>query len=248
MIEEISLRQIVGIIRKKMVLILILTVLAISIAAVISIYILTPTYQTSTQLLVNQEQTVDGQLTNQGIQTDLQLINTYSNIIKSPVILTQVIEQLNLDTTAKELVGSITVNSSADSQMIDIVVEHEQPATAVLLANTTAEVFESEIQNLMNVDNVKIMWPAEETENPVPVKPNLVVNMAAAGAAGLILGIGLSFILAYMDTTIKSEEDIEKYLQLPLLGIISKIAEVKAEKELSPKSLKEKRLTAYDEK
>lgn len=240
MVEEINLRKIVGILRKRILLIVILTVLAIGISGGVSYFLLTPIYQTSTQLLVNQEQTEFEQLTNQGIQTDLQLINTYSKIIKSPVILAQVIERLNLDTTVNELNEKITVESSQDSQVIDIFVEHENPQTAVSLANTTAAVFQSEIQDLMNVDNVKILWPAEETGTPVPIKPNPVLNMAAAGAAGLILGIGISFILAYMNTTIKSEEDVEDYLDLPLLAVISQIAEKKPEKETSPAAIKKK--------
>lgn len=238
MIEEINIREVVGILRNRIFLILTLTFLAIGISGIISYHFLTPIYQTSTQLLVNQEQTGGVQLTNQGIQTDLQLINTYSNIIKSPVILTKVIENLNLDSTAKELNEKITVNSTTGSQIIDIVVEHEDPEVAVRVANVTAEVFQSEIQELMKVDNVKILWPAEEVKNPVPIKPNSIINMAAAGVGGFIMSIGISFIMAYLDTTIKNEEDVEKYLKLPLLGVISPIIDTKKEKELKSKILK----------
>lgn len=240
MIEEINMRKIVGILRKRILLILTIMLFSVGLAAVISYYLLTPTYQTSTQLLVNQEQSGTVQLTNQGIQTDLQLISTYSSVIKSPLILTKVIERLNLSTTVKELNEKITVNSSQDSQIIDILVEHESSRSAVSIANTTAEVFQSEIQGLMKVDNVQILWPAEETLNPAPIKPNPLLNMIAAAAIGLIIGIGTSFILAYMDMTIKDETDVEEILELPLLGVISQFAEQKPEKEPVSTTIKEK--------
>ena len=240
MIEEINVRKIVGILRKKILLIITLVLLSVGLAAVVSYYLLTPTYQTSTQLLVNQEQSGAVQLTNQGIQTDLQLIGTYSSIIKSPLILTKVIERLDLSTTVKELNEKVTVNSSQGSQIIDILVEHESSRSAVSIANTTAEVFQSEIQGLMKVDNVQILWPAEETLNPIPINPNPILNMIAAAAIGLIIGIGASFILAYMDMTIKDETDIEEFLELPLLGVISQFAEQKPEKEPVSTTIKEK--------
>ena len=90
--ETISLQDLFKTIRKRLGLIALLTILAITIAGVISFLVLTPMYQNSTEILVNQSPSETGQLTNQNIQTDLQLINTYSGIIKSPAILDKVAE------------------------------------------------------------------------------------------------------------------------------------------------------------
>src|SRR5690606_40838490 len=85
--ETISLQDLFKTVKKRIGLIALMTILAITIAGVVSFLVLTPMYQTSTQILVNQEASEAAQLTNQNIQTDLQLINTYSVIIKSPAIL-----------------------------------------------------------------------------------------------------------------------------------------------------------------
>lgn len=223
--ETISLQDLFKTIRKRLGLIALLTILAITIAGVISFLVLTPVYQTSTEILVNQSPSETGQLTNQNIQTDLQLINTYSGIIKSPAILDQVVEEMNLDMTTDQLTSKITVSNADQSQIVNITVQDEDPAMAVEIANTTASVFENDIQELMNVDNVTILSPAVLKENPSPVAPNPMLNMAIAGVVGLMLGVGIAFLMEYLDTTMKDQQDIEDVLGLPLLGIVSPIVE-----------------------
>jgi capsular polysaccharide biosynthesis protein len=94
---------------------------------------------------------------------------------------------------------------------------------AVDIANTTAEVFQEEIQKLMNVNNVNILTPALYNPNPYPIKPDPKRNMAIAAVIGLMLGVGIAFLLEYLDTTIKNEQDIEDILDLPILGLVSPI-------------------------
>src|SRR5690606_40467252 len=106
--ETISLQDLFKTVKKRIGLIALMTLLAITIAGVVSFLVLTPMYETSTQILVNQEASEAAQLTNQNIQTDLQLINTYSVIIKSPAILDEVSSQLGLDIDRK----STRLNSS----------------------------------------------------------------------------------------------------------------------------------------
>lgn len=221
--ETISLQELFKTIRKRMTLIMTLTILAITISGVISYVFLTPIYQASTQILVNQEKVENSAFSTANIQTDLQLINTYNVIIKSSAILGKVVDELDLKTSATALNNQITVNSEQNSQVVNITVQNESPKAAVEIANTVASVFQEEVKTLMNVDNVNILAIAELPENPSPVKPNPVLNMAIAAVVGLMLGVGVAFLLQYLDTTIKSEQDIEDVLQLPILGLVSPI-------------------------
>ncbi|WP_142827193.1 YveK family protein [Planococcus soli] len=223
--ETISLQDLFKTLKKRAGLIALMTILAITIAGVVSFLVLTPMYETSTQILVNQEETEASQLTNQNIQADLQLINTYSVIIKSPAILDEVSSQLGLDMSVEQLNSKITVATAENSQVVNVSVQDEDPAVAVDIANTTAEVFESEITGLMNVDNVSILSPAVLKENPSPVAPNPMLNMAIAAVIGMMLGVGIAFLLEYLDTSIKTQQDIEEILGVPMLGIISPIKE-----------------------
>lgn len=221
--ETISLQDLFKTLRKRMSLIALMTIVAITVSGLISFIFLTPIYQASTQILVNQEKVEATQFNTQNIQADLQIINTYNVIIKSPAILSKVIDELNLDTSTTALNNQITVNSAQNSQVVNIAVEDPSPGQAVDIANTIASVFQTEIKVLMNVDNVNILAPAELPENPSPVKPNPVLNMAIAAVVGLMAGVGVAFLLEYLDTTIKTEQDLEDLLQLPMLGLISPI-------------------------
>ncbi|MBX0313276.1 YveK family protein [Planococcus glaciei] len=223
--ETISLQELFTTLKKRIGLIIGLTVLAILIAGIVSYNFLTPIYETNTQILVNQEKTDTSQMLNQNIQTDLQLINTYSVIIKSPAILDQVSEQLALGLSAEQLTNKITVTNAENSQVVNVKVQDPDPAIAVDIANTTAAVFQEEIQQLMKVDNVSILSPAVLKDNPAPVAPNPMLNMAIAAVVGLMLGVGIAFLLEYLDTSLKDEQDIEDVLGVPLLGVISPIKE-----------------------
>ncbi|WKA50226.1 Wzz/FepE/Etk N-terminal domain-containing protein [Planococcus liqunii] len=223
--ETISLQELFTTLKKRIGLIIGLTILAILIAGIVSYNFLTPIYETNTQILVNQEKTDAAQMLNQNIQTDLQLINTYSVIIKSPAILDQVSQQLDLGLSAEQLTNKITVSNAENSQVVNVAVQDPDPAIAVDIANTTSAVFQEEIQQLMKVDNVSILSPAVLKENPAPVAPNPMLNMAIAAVVGLMLGVGIAFLLEYLDTSIKNEQDIEDFLGVPLLGVISPIKE-----------------------
>ena len=228
--ETISLQELFKTIKKRLGLIALITLIAITVSGVISFWLLTPIYQSSTQLLVNQEKLEPSSFNAQDIQTNLQLINTYNVIIKSPAILSKVIEELNLDTTTGALEGQITVSSVQNSQVIKIVVNNPDPKLAVEIANTTASIFQKEIVPLMKVDNVNILAAAELSENPSPVKPDPKLNMAIAAVIGLMLGVGVAFLLEYLDTTMKTEQDIEDLLGLPIIGLVSPIPDSDIEK------------------
>ena len=222
--ETISLQDILNVIRKRLVHIVSITVIAALIAGVISFFVMTPIYQSSTQILVNKQATEQQQsIQSQDIQTNLQLINTYNVIIKSPAILSKVIEILDLNLTPSQLSDKITVASQNDSQVVNISVQDEKPAIAVEIANTTAEVFEQEIPVLMSVDNVNILSPAVLSEDPTPVKPNKMLNIVIGAVVGLVIGVGLVFLLEYLDTSIKTEQDVEELLHLPIIGLVSPI-------------------------
>ena len=130
---------------------------------------------------------------------------------------------MDLNTTPEALNGSVNVAQEGQSQVVTISVENTDPAQAVRIANEIAKTFQIEISKLMRIDNITILSKAELPENPVPIKPQPVLNIAIALVVGLMAGVGLAFLLEYMDNTIKSEQDIEKLLELPVLGVVTKI-------------------------
>ncbi|MDY7224142.1 YveK family protein [Halalkalibacterium halodurans] len=217
--ETISLKEMFHTIMRRLKLIIALPVLAVCLAGFVSFFLLTPIYQSSTQILVNHSN--DNQSFNsQDIRTNIDLINTYSVIIKSPAILDKVIDNLQLEDTYSQLNERLQINSENNSQVVNITVKHEEPAMAVAIANEIALVFQNEIVEIMNVDNVSILSTAELGDSPSPVSPNPMLNMAIAFVVGLMGAVGIAFLLDYLDTTIKDEKEVEDVLELPVLGVI----------------------------
>ncbi|MFD1205221.1 YveK family protein [Sporosarcina contaminans] len=219
--EKISIQELLRAVKKRLVLNSFIFVLIVSATGVVSYFFLPPIYKASTQILINTKESTGEQLNPQDIQTNLQLINTYSVIMKSPVILSQVIDNLRLQTTPDLLAKKISVTSEQNSQVVNVVVEDRDLKKAAAIANMTAEVFQSDISVLMNVDNVTILSPAIDKTYIKPVFPNIPLNIVIAAVLGLIIGIGMTFFLEFFDTTVKTEQDIRELIGIPILGFVS---------------------------
>ncbi|MGN7401551.1 YveK family protein [Cytobacillus praedii] len=220
--EAVSIKDIMKIMLKRWKLIIFITFLFTSITGVISFYFITPIYNASTQLLVNQRNS-ENQLDFTRLQSNVELINTYRLIIKSPIILDKVIEELKLEQSEGELYESINVKSFEGSQIILIEVENSSPDRAVKIANSIASNFQQEIKNIMSVDNVSILTKAKSKEEPLPIKPKPIVNIAIGIVIGIMVGIGLSCLFEFLDKTIKTSDDIDIHLGIPVLGLIPKM-------------------------
>lgn len=224
--ETISLKEIYEVIKKRFLLILVFVFGAALIAAVVSYFVLTPKYEANSQFIVNQgQQDTEVQYNVNDIRTNVELINTYNVIITSNAILQDVVEELNLDYSAGTLAKKLQVSSEQSSQIVNVTATDPSPAVAANIANTTVEIFQDKIPDIMNVDNVKILTTAEVAANPSPVAPNPTLNIAIAIVLGGMVGVGLAFLLEYLDNTITTEEELEKHVGLPVLGTVTHIDE-----------------------
>lgn len=221
--DNISLMGIIAVLKKRLILIVSVTFVSTFICLLVNYYYLTPAYQASTQLLVSHTNSEEPRYEYSEIQTSLELINTYSVIIKSPIILEKVREDLNLDESVEALNSMISVTSENESQVVRITVVNTDFEKATEIANKTGEVFQEEVINIMNIDNVSVLSEAELRNNPVPIHPNRTLNIAIGFIVGLMVSIGLSFFLEYFDHTIKNEKEIKILLNTPVLGSVSNL-------------------------
>ena len=239
-----NVKEFLKALRKRLPLIIMVTLLFVALSGFVSYTMMKPVYQASTQILVNQNTTAAQPFNTQDIDANIQLISTYNVIIKSPTILSAVIEELGLNETVAELNERITVSNIENSQVVTLDVEDASVEKAVLIANTTASVFQAEIKNLMKVDNVNILAPAIVPIEPEPVKPDPLFNMGVGAIIGLMLGTGLAILLDQMNTTIRTEEDIEAIVGLNVLGIVSRTEGGKEKRRSS--TLKDKKELLVD--
>ncbi|MGW7834695.1 YveK family protein [Staphylococcus xylosus] len=217
--NTIDLSKLLEILKKNARLIIILPILCLLISTIVTLFFLDSRYQASTQVLVNQKES-DSQMIAQEVQSNIQLVNTYSEIVKSPRILDKVSKELNRKYTSTELSEMLTVSNQAESQLLNIDVESKSEENAETIANKIAEVFSDEVSDIMNVDNVSILSTADNTT--VQVAPKTMINLIM----GVIIGLGIALLIIFIkevfDKRIKSEEDVENELDIPVLGSIQK--------------------------
>ncbi|WP_214721731.1 Wzz/FepE/Etk N-terminal domain-containing protein [Exiguobacterium sp. s192] len=220
--ETISLQELFSILRKSLWRILALTIVAALISFAVSTFLIKPTYQAGTQILVTPKKQENDVIDAAQVQSSVTLVNTYRVIIKSPAILEKVQAEVeNAPDSISALNNMITVESEQNSQVINVSVQNTDAALASNVANSVAKVFSEDITELMNVDNVKVL--SVSGIPTAPVSPNIVLNTAIAAVVGFLLGVGLSFLREVLDRRIRTEEQVQQILDLPVLGSIPDI-------------------------
>lgn len=215
---EIDLREIFGMLKKRWLMIFSIMAVAVIATGIISFFVMTPIYESSSTLLVNYKQNQETVMTYNDLTMSQKLVNTYSEIIKSRSVAEAVLQKLDLDLTPDQLSSKITVSKVSDTEIIRVKVQDEDPAMAALIANTVSEAFKKEVKSIMTVDNVSTIDTAVAPENPV--KPNKLMNIAIAGVLGVMVSVGLVFVLEFLDRTYKTPTDVERHLGLPIIGAI----------------------------
>jgi len=214
-----DLRQIFAIFRKYILVILAIPTLATLIAGILVFFVLTPIYQAETTLIVRARATQQaGQVVHSDLLASRLLVRTYREIARSRIVAHEVITDLRLDLTTEELSDMVNVNLRGDTEIIAITVDNPDPRFAARLANAVAESFRSNTLRIMDAENITVIDTATIPERPV--RPRKLLTLAVAGFAGGMAGLGLAFVLSYLDNTVKSVEDVRDKMGLPVLGTI----------------------------
>ncbi|MGE5633541.1 MAG: YveK family protein [Caulobacteraceae bacterium] len=218
--ETIELRKMFGIIRKRLLLITILIFGAVITTCVLSYFVFDKQYEATTTLILDRldDYGPDPQLQHSNIILYQKLFKTYGEIAKSRMVTEKVIELMQLNLNAEQLQKKITVTPVGDTELIRVTVVDTNPDMAADIANKLAEVFKYQVAQIMRVENVQVVDAANVPISPVNPRP--VLNVAIAFLIALMTGVGVAFLLEYLDHTIKTPQDVEKYLELPVLGVI----------------------------
>ncbi|ENQ3078058.1 YveK family protein [Bacillus sp. WLY-B-L8] len=208
--KEINLKNLFAVIRRRKWVIIVVTLTIMLVGAIYSIFLKTPVYTSSTRIL---------------IQANNESMNTLKVLVNEPVVMEKVAAELNINRPASALSGQISTENVQGSQVVKINVVDKDPVMAAKIANVTAAVYKKEAASILNFNSVSILTEATEHKYSVPININHIKTIMTAFIVGLLLSVGFVFLLDSLDDTIKSERAIEKLLDIPTLGSISKINE-----------------------
>ncbi|MGT2811637.1 capsular biosynthesis protein CpsC [Streptococcus minor] len=203
---------------QKKVLIVFSTVLFGLIALLISIFILKPTYTSSTRIYVANQATEANNLTAQDLQAGSYLVNDYKEIITSDSVLLDVIAREGLTTTPKDLISDIEVVIPVNTRIITISVNSQSPEEAQQLANTLRMIASEKIKEVTKVEDVTTIEEAKIPETPS--SPNISRNVLLGALVGGFLTVVMILLLELVDDRVRRPEDIEEVLGLVLIGVV----------------------------
>ncbi|MGH4052954.1 MAG: YveK family protein [Clostridium sp.] len=209
-----------NIIKKRMLLVILITVGATVLSGVLSYFVITPTYKSDISVIIGKiesDSTASQDNYNDVIMYQ-KLVKTYTEFAKSRKVSEHVIKALKLDIDPAQLQEMLTVAPKGDTEFLTITVTSKEPKEAMDIANQVAKSLKFVSNDVKKVDNVQLL---DEALEPIsPANPNPKLNMAIAFFIGLMVSLGIAFLLEYLDNTIKSQEDIEKLTGIPVIGII----------------------------
>jgi len=217
-----DIREILNIIKKRMLMIVLITLAFTVVAGIISFYVMKPVYESKTSFIISKPMSEATTQTYNDVLMYQNLVKTYSEIAESKTVLKLVAGKLDNKYTVLDLQESASVTSQANTQILLISVMNKNPQDALNIVKAMSDAFINESAKVF--PNGGVIQVMDEPELPtIPVKPNKKLNVAIGFTLGLIVSCGLAFVFEYMDKTIKTENDVAKYLgDIPVLGIIPK--------------------------
>lgn len=218
--QELDLGHLLSVLRQGWKAVVIFSVIGLIIGFLLAKWVITPQYASNTMLVVNAEnnQNPNTTITNDQLTTAQELVNTYSVILTSDTVLDQVISDLNLKTDATTLAKNITVEGVNQTQVLKITVKDANPQVAKNIANDIARVAPDVIIRTVKAGSVEVVSDAKLESKPV------FPNAALFSVIGLLIGLFGTYITLLvrdlLDHTFDSEEDVEKCLDISVIGVI----------------------------
>lgn len=225
---EIDLFEVINVLLGKIWLILGTGIFAALVCFGVSKFIMIPTYESTTKIYILNK-TDSSAVTYSDVQMGTQLTKDYAELINSRYVLEEVIQKLALSDEYDALLGKVSVNTPTDTRIVSITVEDTDPVRAMNIANCIREVASNHIQNVMDIEAVNVV----ETANMPTEKagPSVLKWTVLGGIIGALI-VSVTVLIRYlMDDTIKTTEDVEKYLGLSTLTLIPVTVETKKKKK-----------------
>lgn len=239
---EIDLMEYINIIKRRLWIVIMLPLLFSLLSGVVTIFYLPEIYEAdSTVYVISNRNVMEDNLNVSVSQSDMMsdlrlsdiLANDYQELVRRRVVLNEVIDSLGYQQilSPSQLSNMITVDLKRNTRIMQIKVKNEDPQMAAILADRVTQVLSEIVSDRFELENITIIDEAIVPTNPV--SPRLNLNIAIAFVLGLMVALGVAFLLEYLDNTLKTGDDVEKYLKLPVLAVVPLVEDEKGGKNES---------------
>lgn len=238
--EEINLRDLLSYFKKRLILFIVVVLFVVSAGTIYSVFILKPEYKSQATVILSSDKSKN--TVQSEINANKNLIDTYTEVVKSHRVLDRVKNEMQIEDTYGQLVKKVTVASLKDTEIISISVVDLNKNHSYSLANKIADTFTDEIGQIYNDKSVNVLDRAVEPQKPYNV--DIVKQEAIYAAAGIVLATAVIFLMFYFDRTIKTTEQIEQLFKLPIYGKVRKLETEKQKQQRKKRAEKAAKLEA----
>lgn len=219
--QRIGLDELVNSLKKRWLMIITIVLISTIISATLSFFVVKPKYEASIKVFIGKDESEDQAYDQNDVVMYQKLMKTYSEVIKTKDLVSKALDNTSFNLEIEEVLKNLSVVIVEDTQILQIKYESNNAQESEVVIQQVAYEFIKISKELVPNGNIKIIDKAELPEKPV--SPNKGINIAIAFLLGLIGGMGLSFLLEFLDKRIKSKNQIETEFDIPVIGLIPNI-------------------------
>ena len=221
--QVIRLDELFEALKKRWLMIVSITLIATIISAVFSFFIIKPQYEASTKVFIGKDEGENQSYSQNDVLMYQKLMKTYSEAIKTKDLISRSLKGTSLKLEPAAVLNNLTVVTVSDTQILQIKYKSTNPQEAKAVIEGISDEFIKTSKELVPNGNIQIIEAVELPENPV--SPNKKMNIAIAFLLGLMVGVGLAFLLEFLDNTFKNKDQLERELDIPVIGSIPSVKE-----------------------
>ncbi|AYE33896.1 YveK family protein [Clostridium septicum] len=219
--QTIRVQDLFDALKKRWRLIVIITLVSVILASILSFFIIKPQYEASTKIFIGKEDTESQGYNQNDVLMYQKLMKTYSEAIKTKDLVSKALDKGNIKLDESKVLKNLTVVPVADTQILQIKFRSKNREEAKNVIKVVTDQFIATSKELVPNGNIKIIEQVSLPEKPV--SPNKKMNIAIAFLLGIMIGTGLCLLLEFMDNTFKTKEQLERELDIPVIGVIPKV-------------------------
>ncbi len=176
-------------------------------------FLMRPSYRAESVIYITN---TDSMVTFSDLQLSAALTDDYAKIIKSRTVLKRVIEELQLDLDYRQLEELIEVSNPDSTHIIEIQVTCDDLELSRNIANALLNIGVKQIYQIIGSSEPTVI-DYSEADAVEDVTPSLLKYLALGALLGMVLMCAVLVVCMLMNTTMKTEEDVMKYLNIPVL-------------------------------